>query len=227
MTTAARSDNFTPSEKSTFAAKIAEMQFGAPHRMQSVAPILAVAPARLAPAQPATPDLPHAIRLKSVDLQRRLHLLVAHVNRTLPVGCHVLAWSILPKELFEGELGRFLMIACDFHACGPENTLLLPAAPGGMQYLNLPRHPLTTADAHIADAAQRVGQLRQTVTADHERTSNALRNGDLSQIFESGERQLRYRRELAAIARQIAETAHGPSIWDEHESRFRKLLQSL
>ncbi len=237
MASSAQQNAYRPSSVSTFAAKIAELRIGAAQRIHAASPVLTEAPAPTAPrlksipvvarSQPELSELPNAIKLKAVDLQRRLHLLVAHVNRTLPAGCHVLAWSILPKEIFDGELGRFLMIACDFYACGPENTLLLPAMPDGMQYLHLPRHPLTTPETHIADASQRVSTLRQRVMTDHERALKALRNGDPTQMYQSSERRVRYRQELAKTGRDIAETAFGQNIWNDHENRFRKLLCSL
>ena len=249
MASSAQQNEYRPSAANTFAAKIAELRIAAGQRIHAASPFLTVAPAlKAAPAptvapapiaprlksipvvarsQPELSELPNAITLKAVDLQRRLHLLVAHVNRTLPAGCHVLAWSILPKDIFEGELGRFLMIACDFYPCGPENTLLLPAMPDGVEYLKLPRHPLTTPATHIADASQRVRKLRQSVMADHDRALKALRNGDPTQMFQSSERWVSYRQELAKTGRDIAETAFGQNIWEEHESRFRKLLCSL
>ncbi len=177
--------------------------------------------------QPPAVQLPLAVMEKAADFHRRQHLLLTHVNRTQPSGCHVLAWSILPKQLFDTDLGRFLMIAYDFYACGPENTLLLPATAQGSQHLSLPRHPLVTVHAHLSDASLRVEHLRQAVIADHQRTLHALQTGDVSQLYKSSERQTVYREKLSNIACDIVETAFGAEIWDAHETRFRKLIQSL
>jgi hypothetical protein len=185
------------------------------------------APERDVPDLPAQLEIPNSVRLKAADFQRRQHLLVSHVNRTLPNGCYVLAWSILPKELFQGDLGRFLMLAYDFYACAPENTLLLPGTAEGVQFLSLPRHPLVTALAHIDDASKRIGQLRQTVTADHQRALLALQKGDPSHLYKSSERRALYGKQLTEITYDIAETAFGDNIWSAHETRFRRLIQSL
>jgi hypothetical protein len=225
MAFAARRENHVESVKRTFSEMIAELQAG--HRSPAKpAPHLRSVPAAI-PTQPATITLPEPIRLKAVDLQRRQNQLVSHVNRNLPAGCHVLAWSILPSELFQSELGRFLMIAFDFHACGPENTLLLPASASGAKYLSLPRHPLVTVAAHVDDASNRIHHLRETVVADHKRTVQAMQHGDLTEMFKSSERQLSYRQTLSDAACDIAETAFGATIWDSHETHFRKLIQSL
>lgn len=220
-----RVNNATPAKR-TFSEMIAELQSG--HKQQSTPTSHLRSVPVAAPEQHITTvELPDAVRRKADDLQRRRNLLVSHVNRTLPIGCHVLAWSILPTELFQAELGRFLMIAFDFHACGPENTLLLPATAGGAQYLSLPRHPLVTAEAHIDDASNRIGHLREIVMTDHKRTIRAMQHGDLSEMFKSSERQVSYRQTLSDAACDIAEAAFGQNIWNVHETRFRRLIQSL
>jgi hypothetical protein len=225
MAFAARRENYRQTAKRTFSEMIAELQKG--HKPeatpQPVRPVqTAVVQERAVPVA-----LPEAVRQKAADFQRRQNQLVSHVNRNLPVGCHVLAWSILPADLFQSELGRFLMMAFDFHACGPENTLLLPATAGGANYLSMPRHPLVTVDAHLHDASNRIKTLRDTVTADHRRTVQAMQNGDMSEMFKSSERQLRYRQILSDAACDIAETAFGQNIWASHETHFRELIQSL
>jgi hypothetical protein len=227
MASTARRENYTQTAKRTFSEMIAELQAG----QRSVAqpkPVSYLQSVPVStPAQSAPMELPEAVNLKSIDLQRRQNLLVSHVNRTMPAGCHVLPWSIFPKELFQTALGRFLMIAFDFHACGPENTLLLPASTSGANYLSLPRHPLVTAEAQVADASHRIGQLRDTVMADHQRTREAMRHGDMSAMYKSIERQSVYRQMLSDSACDIAETAFGQNIWASHETHFRKLIQSL
>lgn len=225
MAFAARRENHIVSAKRTFSEMIAELQAG--HKVLSkAASHLKLVPVA-APMQVQAVALPDAIRLKAADMQRRQNLLVTHVNSTLPAGCHVLPWSILPIELFPTELGRFLMIAFDFYACGAENTLLLPVTAGGAQFLSLPQHPLVTARTHIIDASDRIDELRKTVTADHQRTAQAMHDGNLSELFMSSERQTRYRQTLSDAACDIAETAFGPDIWNSHETHFRKLIQSL
>ncbi len=225
MTTAAHQRTDNQPAKRTFGEMIAHLQAG--HKAHAKpAPHLKAVPAVQA-EQPSPIALPNTIQLKALDLERRQNLLLGHVNRTMPTGCHVLAWSILPKDVFQSELGRFLMIGYDFHAHGPENTLLLPATANGAQFLKLPRHPLVTVQAHVADAFERVNALRETVTADHHRTVQAMQSGDISQLYRSSERHSRYRQQLSDIACDIAETAFGENIWEAHESRFRKLIQSL
>lgn len=227
MAFAARRKDYTQPAKRTFSEMIAELQ--ASHRPEAqpkpVSHLRSVPVAT--PAQSVPIELPEAVNFKAIDLQRRQNLLVSHVNRTMPPGCHVLPWSIFPKELFQTELGRFLMIAFDFHACGPENTLLLPASTSGANFLSLPRHPLVTAEAQVADASHLISELRDTVMADHQRTLQAMRQGDLSHMYQSIERQSLYRQTLSDAACDIAEKAFGQNIWGSHETHFRKLIQSL
>jgi hypothetical protein len=194
---------------------------------KTVTPPTVAAPPPVQAIKLAALEVPSTVRQKAVDLQRRQQLLIAKVNRTVPPGCHVLPWSILPKEIFEGEVGRFLMMACDFHVYGPENTMLLPAMPAGVQYSNLPRHPLVQSDVHTADAKRQVGMLRLKVNEEHARTTLALQKGDLTQMFKSVDRQALYRQELSRINRNIAVAKFGQRVWDLHEKRFRAQIQAL
>jgi hypothetical protein len=225
MATALQQVQDTQRAKRTFAEVIAELQAG--QKMQARPAVHLRSVPMAAPEPPPSIVLPQAVSTKAMDMQRRQHALVSHVNRTMPEGCHVLAWSIVPKQVFDTELGRFLMMAYGYYASGPENTLLLPATAKGVSFLALPRHPLATAESHIADATLRIDHLRQTVISDHQRTLQALRHGDVSELYQTSERHAQDRQKLSDIACDIAETAFGESIWEAHETRFRKLIQSL
>jgi hypothetical protein len=225
MATAAQQVFDQQPARRTFAEMIAHLQAGHKSHAKSADHLKAVP--EILPEVQVSIALPNHVLLKAQDLERRQHILLNHVNRTMPVGCHVLAWSILPKDVFQSELGRFLMIGYDFHAHGPENTLLLPATASGAQFLSLPRHPLVTAEAHVSDAFERINALRKTVTTDHHHTLQAMQNGDVSRLYQSSERHAGYRQQLSDLACDIAETAFGENIWEAHENRFRKLIQSL
>jgi hypothetical protein len=207
---------------------------GTPQPMTSAAMVTTPSALRaiVATPQPAPKpeiaiELPTPVRLRAVDFQRRQQLLVSQINRSLKPGCHVLAWNILPLDLFQGEIGRFLMIACDFHAYGPGNTMLLPAMPAGSQELSLPRHPLVASDAYKADAQRRISLLRTKVSEGHKRASLALQQGDLSQLFLRTEQQQSYRQELLDITRNLATALFGKQALASHEEQFRTKINAL
>jgi hypothetical protein len=172
-------------------------------------------------------EVPTATRVKAIDYQRRQQLMVSNVNLQQPKGCHLMAFAILPLDLFQGELGKFLMIACDFFAHGASNTMLLPAHMEGSEYFALPKHPFTTGSASLAEAVAKVKGLRQRVLVEHQRASNAMQSGDLSRMFARSDRQAEYRLELATITRGLAVSLFGTAAWETHEMRFRTTLNQM
>lgn len=172
-------------------------------------------------------DFPIATRVRALELQRRQQLLLSTANRRLPPGCQVMVWSIVPLELFQGELGRFLMIACDFYGYGPENTMLLPTMPVGAQHLDLPRHPLVVSEDHIKMASAQISALRNRVAADHGRANLAMQNGDLSQLFSRTDSKQRYCKELTNTVENIAKARLNHNVMQNHQSHFGALISAM
>jgi hypothetical protein len=172
-------------------------------------------------------ELPAPVRAKALEYQRRQQMCVSATNLQLPTGCHAMAWNIVPLELFQGELGRFLMIACDFHAYSPANTMLLPTMPSGAQYLNLPRHPLVVSDNHLQIAKTHITLLRDRVAGEHRRANLALQNGDVSQIYGRSDSKTIYCKELTAIVQYIARWQFGESAVQSHASQFEAAIEAM
>jgi hypothetical protein len=175
-------------------------------------------------AAPPVDDVPLANRIKAMEWQRRQQNAVAQVNASLPSDCHVAAHTILPAELFNGEIGRFLMIACDFYSHGLANTLLLPSMPAGALHFKLPQHPNATSEAQKSEARARVIQLRTRVANEHNRIAAALERGDVELLFKPNSNRPDYKQELASICKSIAINALGLSAFVTHESRFSDAL---
>jgi hypothetical protein len=172
-------------------------------------------------------ELPAPVRAKALDYQRRQQMCVSVTNLQLPRGCHAMAWNIVPLEVFQGELGRFLMIACDFHAYSPANTMLLPTMPSGAHYLNLPRHPMTVCDTHLQIAKTQISLLRDRVAGEHRRANLALQNGDVSQIYGRSDSKTIYCKELTAIVQYIARWQFGESAVQSHASQFEATIEAM
>jgi hypothetical protein len=172
-------------------------------------------------------DLPVAVRQKSLDYQQRLQRLVIQINQNLPQGCTVLPWQPVPITVFEGELGKFMIMACDFHAHGPANTILLPALPAGVEYLNLPRHPFMVPERHTAYAKQLVMQLRDQVARDNAEIAKSMSRGDMSRLLSAADKQANYRKQMVAIAMKLAKEAFDLKVYEAHEARFRPLIEAL
>jgi hypothetical protein len=170
-------------------------------------------------------DVPLAVRMLAMDWQRRQQKLVAQINAQQPAGCHVIALNIIPAELFAGELGRFLMMACDFYAQCFANTLLLPALSTGAKVLNLPQHPLVAADVQKSEARARLVQLRTRVANEHHRVASAIERGDVSALFKRNTNRPDYKKELGEICKSIAINTIGLSAFVTHESRFHDALR--
>jgi hypothetical protein len=178
-------------------------------------------------ARPETHDIPMAARVKAIDFQRRQQVLVSNLNLAVPKGCHLLAYNILPADFFQGELGKFLMLACEFYLHGPQNTMLLPALADGAQHFDLPKIPLTGQTQSHAEAVVQVKALRQRVLIEHQRAANAVQSGDFSRVYDRPGRQAEYRLELGNITRSLAIKLFGAAAWDTHEARFRGDLNRM
>lgn len=171
--------------------------------------------------------VPRQARQRASDLKRRQHALLSHLNSTLPPNAQLVAGSIVPHEAFEGELGRFLILACDFHAASPENTLITPATQADADYLGLPLLPTKTPDTALSLSLSKLNWLREAVIVEHRRIALALQHGDLSHLLQSNERQLAYRQQLHAIVQDIAAQVCGKLPWNAHEQHFRTTIQTI
>jgi hypothetical protein len=179
------------------------------------------------PTPVATPlfDLPLANRVIAMEWQRRQQHLVSHINASQPSGCHVMAYPILPHEVFSGDIGRFLTMACDFYSHGFANTLLLPAMLAGVEYFKLPQHPHTPPEVQTSESQARILQLRTRVANEHNRVAAALARGDVELLFKKNNNRPDYKQELASICRSIAIKSLGLSAFVTHESRFGSELR--
>ncbi len=172
-------------------------------------------------------SFPKQARQKAVELQRRQQALLGRLNSSLPSQTQLLALSILPPEAFQNDIGRFLMLACNFFACSPENTLVTPATAEAAEFLGLPFIEPQIPDQFISNTLSKLQWLRETVIVEHRRTSIALQQGDLSQLLKSNERQLAYRQNLTAIAQDLALARCSKATWEDHERHFRAEIQSV
>jgi hypothetical protein len=171
-------------------------------------------------------DVPLATRLEAMEWQRRQQQFVLQFNAALPVEHQVTAHSILPSEIFGGDLGRFLMLACNFYGHCFSNTLLLPKSSAGAQHFRLPMQSAILPALHVSDAKSRISQLRSRVANEHTRIANAVARGDVSVLFKQKEPRFDYKQELAGICRSMAINALGLSAYVTHESLFSQTLQS-
>jgi hypothetical protein len=170
---------------------------------------------------------PKQARQKAVELQRRQQALLGRLNSSLPSQARLQALSILPPEAFQNDIGRFLMLACNFFACSPENTVVTPATAEAAEFLGLPFIDPQIPDQLISNTLSKLQWLRETVIVEHRRTSIALQQGDLSQLLKSNERQLAYRQDLTAIVQDMAIARCSKATWEDHERHFRTEIQSV
>jgi hypothetical protein len=170
--------------------------------------------------------LPKQARQKAVELQRRQHALLGRLNSSLSSQAHLQAVSILPLEAFQNDIGRFLMLACNFFACSPENTVVTPATAEAATFLGLPFINANLPNMLISNTLSKLQWLRETVILEHRRTSIALQQGDISQLLKSDDRQLAYRQDLMAIVHDLALARCGNETWEDHERHFRSEIQS-
>lgn len=173
----------------------------------------------------AIEDIPLPNRVLAVEWQRRQQRMVARINASLPSDCQVAAYAIVPPDLFEAEVGRFLMMAFEFYPHCFANTMFLPTSSSGAAHFGLPQHPQETPDMQRFDARSRITQLRTRVANEHGRVAAALARGDVSLLFKPNGNRPDYKQEFAAICRSVVINTFGLAAYMMHESRFNKELR--
>jgi hypothetical protein len=173
----------------------------------------------------AIEEIPLPNRVLAVEWQRRQQRMVARINASLPSDCQVAAYAIVPPDLFEAEVGRFLMMAFEFYPHCFANTMFLPTSPTGAAHFGLPQHPQETLNTQRFDARSRITQLRTRVANEHGRVAAALARGDVSLLFKPNGNRPDYKQEFAAICRSVAINSFGLAAYMTHESRFNKELR--
>jgi hypothetical protein len=171
--------------------------------------------------------MPKQARQKAADLQRLQQAMLAHFNKSLPPEAGLITGSLLPAEAFQNDIGRFLMLACDFYAASPENTYVTTHSPEAAKRLGLIFVPAQMPDSLKSQALSKLQWLREAVASDHRRTAMALHQGDISKLLESNDRKTAYRQELETIVQGLAVARCGATAWQVHEDHFRATLQSL
>jgi hypothetical protein len=171
--------------------------------------------------------MPRHARQKSADLLRLQQAMLAHLSTSLPPEADLVVGSLLPHEAFQNELGRFLMLACDFYGTSPENTYVTPQSREVAKRLGLVFVPNEMPDHLKTQALSKLQWLREAVASDHRRTAAALHQGDISRLLECNDRKLAYREELQTIVHGLAIARCGATAWEAHERHFRATIQGL
>ncbi len=156
-----------------------------------------------------------------VELQRR-H--VDLVNQRQPFGCHVMALSLIPAEVWQGANATFMMMACDFFPASAANTLLLPVTRKGADHLHLPQYPFNCGPERIEAARMDVSKLRLAFSAEHKQVVLAMQRGDMSCLSNRPARKKKYAEDLKNLAGKMAVARFGKQILQDHQTVFGDAL---
>jgi hypothetical protein len=191
-------------------------------------------------AKPETPDQPHHFqsaaiafgiptqaKQKAAELQRLQKAMLAHFNKSLPQDAQLSALSLLPAAAFQNDLGRFLMLACEFYMASPENTCLTVSSAEAARHNGLMFMSADMPDGLKSSTLKKLQWLRDSVASDHQRTALSLRNGHINELLKSADRKLAYRQELQSIVQEVAIARCSAKAWSLHEQHFRATLQGL
>ncbi len=156
-----------------------------------------------------------------VEVQRR-H--VDLVNQRQPFGCHVMAWSMIPAEIWQGANATFMMMACDFFHTSAPNSLLLPVTRKGADHLKLPQYPFHAARELIEAARAEVSKIRQAFAAEHLQVLQAMQRGDMSAMSNRPARKKKFADDLKSLAHRLAAAQFGKNIMQDHQTAFGDAL---
>lgn len=145
-------------------------------------------------------------------------------NKTLPNGCTIMAYPLIPPGIWWREQGDFLMQAFDFFPASLANTALVTTDPVSSRRLNLPLAPRMQNRLLEDSTNQRLTQMRERFAMEHENMAMAFARGDFTGLGSSVGRKARYGRELVDIATSIGFATFGKQAWLTHERLFFSVL---
>ena len=156
-----------------------------------------------------------------LDLQRRC---VDSINLKQPFGCHVMAWSLIPTEVWEGCNATFMMMVCDFFSASAANTFLMPTSRKGVEHLQLPQHLYNTPSALIRDAKVKISALQAAFAQEHQVVCEAMLRGDMSVLSNRAARKQKYTSDVHVLAKEIGILTFGQAAWAQHQKLFALLV---
>lgn len=113
------------------------------------------------------PDSPANRRVTQADADALQNDAIEHqrqfldrVNAQMLSGTRVVAYAMLPWELWNGRFGHMLAITCGMWPQQPWNTMLLAADQRSSMILDLPEHPGGYPDGLIPQVERLLGELR-------------------------------------------------------------------
>lgn len=119
------------------------------------------------------PDSPANHRPTQADADARQHEeiewqrgFLIKVNSQMPAGTSVVAYAMLPWELWNGPFGEMLAVTCDLWPTQTWNTMLLAADHRSSLVLDVPEHPGRYPANLIPDLERLLGELRVGMDAE-------------------------------------------------------------
>lgn len=152
-----------------------------PHAVANDAPAKRILPAELwdGPAGDTLreaglePDSPanHRPTQADADARQREEIewqrgFLAKVNSQLPTGTSVVAYAMLPWELWNGPYGEMLAVTCNLWPTQAWNTMLLAEDQRSSFVLDLAEHPGGYPDGLIPQLERLLGELREEMDAE-------------------------------------------------------------
>lgn len=166
-------------KNTTFGQRTAATQ-PAPHAVANDAPAKRILPEELwdGPAGDTLremgmhPDSPsnHRMTQADADARQREEIewqrgFLAKVNAQMPSGTSVVAYAMLPWELWNGPYGHMLAVTCGLWPTQAWNTMLLAADQRSSFVLDLPEHPGGYPADLIPQLERLLGELREEMDA--------------------------------------------------------------
>ena len=118
------------------------------------------------------PDSPSNHRMTQADADARQseeiewqRSFLAKVNAQMPSGTSVIAYAMLPWELWNGPYGHMLAVNCGMWPQQAWNTMLLATDQRSSAILGLPEHPGGYPGGLIPQLEQLLGELREEMDA--------------------------------------------------------------
>lgn len=148
---------------------------------------------------------------------------LAKVNAQMPSDTSVVAFAMLPWELWNGPYGHMLAVTCGLRPTQAWNTMLLAADARSSSVLGLPEHPGGYPSDLIPQLERLLDELHTDMDAEMTR-AKASANLTFDAITAWDEVRVAMIPKIIAMSHYVGQICLGEEVFDRHKQLFAATL---
>jgi hypothetical protein len=155
--------------------------------------------------------------------RQSLDALTGSINASLPTGCSVIPWAMLPWSMWNGAHAEFLLRKNMFQV-DAWNTMMLPADEQTASRLKLPQHLRGAPNGLDEGATRLIGEVRAELAKAHEVVTSAMARGVLPDFGAYQAATEKAEGSVRGIAHYLGSAVYGDEAYMAHRQQFGSAL---